>query len=378
MIQALISTLVYQAVCANAELAGTLWDFLLATTCLLVPMLPMIYLYKRVIGSQASVAAFIYALAPVPQEHVRFFDDELEHNERIRLHVLASLDKAIEETMRQAELPRELVRVEITESALNGSSTAMADAVRRFHELELEVWMDDFGSGYSSLNVLKDYDFDVIKIDMQFMSTFDERSRSIVRSVCEMTRLLGIRTVAEGVETDEQLAFLERIGALMRRDTCSASPSPPTRCSRRWRATGRVRARPPDAADRSEGDGFWHGTGRGRRIRASKRPPCRLPWRPGAVNAVKRAEGDRFWHETGRGRHSRIRPRRPCAGSWQPWHGRRRGIRSRIRVCIPCRLPRQAWRETVRGRAGAPPPRPPAAAECGGCHGMARGGRILP
>lgn len=62
MIQALISTLVYQAVCANAELAGTLWDFLLATACLLVPMLPMIYLYKRVIGSQASVAAFIYAL----------------------------------------------------------------------------------------------------------------------------------------------------------------------------------------------------------------------------------------------------------------------------------------------------------------------------
>ena len=325
MIQALISTLVYQAVCANAELASTLWDFLLATACLLVPMLPMIYLYKRVIGSQASVAAFIYALAPAPQEHVRFFDDELEHNERIRLHVLASLDKAIEKdwlriyyqpivevstrklteyealsrwvdpefgflapdqfvvpletalmtckldlnilrlfgrnvrhlreegravfpisfnisrtdlesgidlfgaiekTMRQAELPRELVRVEITESALNGSSTAMADAVRRFHELELEVWMDDFGSGYSSLNVLKDYDFDVIKIDMQFMSTFDERSRSIVRSVCEMARLLGIRTVAEGVETDEQLAFLERIGCTYAQGYLFSKPLP--------------------------------------------------------------------------------------------------------------------------------------------------------
>lgn len=226
MIQALISTLVYQAVCANAELAGTLWDFLLATTCLLVPMLPMIYLYKRVIGSQASVAAFIYALAPVPQEHVRFFDNELEHNERIRLHVLASLDKPIEKTMRQAELPRELVRVEITESALNGSSTAMADALCRFHELELEVWMDDFGSGYSSLNVLKDYDFDVIKIDMQFMSTFDERSRSIVRSVCEMARLLGIRTVAEGVETDEQLAFLERVGCTYARGYLFSKPLP--------------------------------------------------------------------------------------------------------------------------------------------------------
>lgn len=224
MIQALISTLVYQAVCANAELAGTLWDFLLATACLLVPMLPMIYLYKRVIGSQASVAAFIHALAPVPQEHVRFFDDELEHNERIRLHVLASLDKAIEKTMRQAELPRELVRVEITESALNGSSTAMADAVRRFHELELEVWMDDFGSGYSSLNVLMDYDFDVIKIDMQFMSTFDERSRSIVRSVCEMARLLGIRTSPRASRRTSSSRFSSASAAPMRGDTCSASP----------------------------------------------------------------------------------------------------------------------------------------------------------
>lgn len=264
-------------------------------------------------------------LAPTPQEHVRFYDDKLERNERIRLHVLASLDKAIEkdwlriyyqpivevstrklaeyealsrwidpefgfltpdqfvvpledarmtckmdlnilrlfgrdvqrlreegravfpisfnisrtdlesgidlfgtieETMRQAGLPRELVHVEITESALNGSSTAMADAVRRFHELGLEVWMDDFGSGYSSLNVLKDYDFDVIKIDMQFMSTFDERSRSIVRSVCEMARSLGIRTVAEGVETEEQFAFLERIGCTYAQGYLFSKPLP--------------------------------------------------------------------------------------------------------------------------------------------------------
>ena len=133
---------------------------------------------------------------------------------------------AIEEAMRQADLPRELVHVEITESALNGSSTAMADAICRFHELGLEVWMDDFGSGYSSLNVLKDYDFDVIKIDMQFMSTFDERSRSIVRSVCEMARSLGIRTVAEGVETEEQFAFLERIGCTYAQGYLFSKPLP--------------------------------------------------------------------------------------------------------------------------------------------------------
>ncbi len=79
-----------------------------------------------------------------------------------------------------------MVHVEITESALNGDSQVMPRAIEHFHEMGLEVWMDDFGSGYSSLNVLKDYRFNVIKIDMVFLRKFDERSRVIVRSICEM------------------------------------------------------------------------------------------------------------------------------------------------------------------------------------------------
>lgn len=118
----------------------------------------------------------------------------------------------IEDIIARYRLPRELVHVEITESALNGWTFSMQKAVRRFHELGLEVWMDDFGSGYSSLNTLKDYDFDVVKIDMDFLRNFNEKSQTIIRSVCRMCRELGIRTVAEGVETREQFAFLQDAG----------------------------------------------------------------------------------------------------------------------------------------------------------------------
>ena len=63
--------------------------------------------------------------------------------------------------------------------------------------------MDDFGSSYSSLNVLKDYDFDELKIDMEFLANFSEKSRKIVSSIVRMAKDIGVQTLAEGVETKE-------------------------------------------------------------------------------------------------------------------------------------------------------------------------------
>lgn len=136
------------------------------------------------------------------------------------------LYSGIENILRNLSIDRHLIHVEITESALNGDSQVMPQAVERFHAMGLEVWMDDFGSGYSSLNVLKDYRFDVIKIDMAFLRKFDERSKVIVRSICEMARSLGIRTVAEGVETREQFAFLEEVGCTYAQGYLFSKPRP--------------------------------------------------------------------------------------------------------------------------------------------------------
>ena len=87
----------------------------------------------------------------------------------------------------------------------------MHDVIDRFWERGFRVWMDDFGSGYSSLNVLKDYHFDTLKIDMVFLRNFDARSREIVKSVVDMAKRIGVHTLAEGVETAEHFEFLKNI-----------------------------------------------------------------------------------------------------------------------------------------------------------------------
>lgn len=78
--------------------------------------------------------------------------------------------------------------------------------------------MDDFGSGYSSLNLLKDYKFDVLKIDMAFLSSPSKRARNILSSVVAMTKTIGGRSLAEGVETKEQFEFLKRRAAKKYKD----------------------------------------------------------------------------------------------------------------------------------------------------------------
>ncbi len=109
-------------------------------------------------------------------------------------------------------IPRHLICVEITESTVMKDKDRIHDAIRRFHESGIQVWMDDFGSGYSSLNVLKDFDFDLIKIDMLFLRNFDERSKTIIKSTVSMAKKIGLHTLAEGVETVEQAEFLKDIG----------------------------------------------------------------------------------------------------------------------------------------------------------------------
>lgn len=107
---------------------------------------------------------------------------------------------------------RNLICVEITETALVSDMGLLHEAIDRFHKEGFEVWMDDFGSGYSSLNVLKDFDFDEIKIDMGFLRNFNERSKKIVTAAVRMAKELGIHTLAEGVETKEHVDFLKSIG----------------------------------------------------------------------------------------------------------------------------------------------------------------------
>ncbi|MBR3313590.1 MAG: EAL domain-containing protein [Atopobiaceae bacterium] len=120
------------------------------------------------------------------------------------------------ESLDRYGLPHHLIRVEITESALSDQSTSIRDAIERFHEQGMLTWMDDFGSGYSSLNVLRDYQFDLVKFDMSFVKQLDagvaENPNAIMlTNLVSMCKELGLQTLIEGVETTGQLSFLRGI-----------------------------------------------------------------------------------------------------------------------------------------------------------------------
>ncbi|MBQ9862496.1 MAG: EAL domain-containing protein, partial [Lachnospiraceae bacterium] len=80
--------------------------------------------------------------------------------------------------------------------------------------LGFKLWLDDFGSGYSSLNMLKDYSFDVMKIDMVFLKHFGEndKSKTILQSIVNLADSINMETLTEGVEEEEQAEFLKSIG----------------------------------------------------------------------------------------------------------------------------------------------------------------------
>ncbi len=109
-------------------------------------------------------------------------------------------------------LRKSLINIEITETSLVSDHGVITKAIDRFHDEGFEVWMDDFGSGYSSLNVLKDFYFDEIKIDMAFFRNFNNRARTIVSMIIEMAKKMGMHTLAEGVENEDQLVFLKSVG----------------------------------------------------------------------------------------------------------------------------------------------------------------------
>jgi len=120
----------------------------------------------------------------------------------------------VSEISEKYHVPHEFLDIEITESALTEQQNLLTNAVRKLRETGFKVWLDDFGSGYSSLNVLKDYQFDVLKIDMKFLSGFPDNTKTqpILTSIVNLTKQLAMVSLTEGVETQEQFEFLRSIG----------------------------------------------------------------------------------------------------------------------------------------------------------------------
>ena len=125
------------------------------------------------------------------------------------------MEKILKEMDRFRENGREhMARFEITETSYAAIRENRSGILESLRIKNAKILLDDFGSGFSSLGMLQDYDFDILKIDMSFIRKIGEnpKTKSIVHSIIGMAHEIGIKTVAEGVETEEQVSFLRQSG----------------------------------------------------------------------------------------------------------------------------------------------------------------------
>ena len=121
--------------------------------------------------------------------------------------------------------PKVLI-VEITEQDLATGTEQFKEQLRRLKQKGFHIWLDDFGSGYSSLNVFSRFDVDLIKFDMDFLRNLNGANRRILKAMTEIAREMGIHTLAEGMETEEHRDFLREIGCELAQGYLYHRPEP--------------------------------------------------------------------------------------------------------------------------------------------------------
>ena len=119
------------------------------------------------------------------------------------------------ELVKKYDIPPSLIEIEITESFYSEEYDVITKVIDGLRNAGFTILMDDFGSGYSSLNMLKDINVDILKIDMKFLELKNdemEKGTGILETITQMARLMALRVIAEGVERKEQVDFLLDIG----------------------------------------------------------------------------------------------------------------------------------------------------------------------
>lgn len=146
-----------------------------------------------------------------------------------RAHFIESdLAEQIRDDVDKYGAPHELIEIELTESAFFDDKKAIVETIKKLKEFGFAVSMDDFGSGYSSLNSLKDMPLDVLKLDADFFRGEAEGGRGeiVVSEAIKLAKSLNMKTVAEGVEIKDQVAFLANQGCDMIQGFYFAKPMP--------------------------------------------------------------------------------------------------------------------------------------------------------
>ena len=148
----------------------------------------------------------------------------------------------LEDLIKRNELPMNVLELEITESTLMDHPELMIQELNKIKQMGITVAVDDFGSGYSSLNYLKKLPVDVLKIDRSFISDIesDPNDSAIVAGIIALANNLGMSTVAEGVETEAQRYILQNLGCDSFQGYLVSKPIPPELLAEQFLSTEKV------------------------------------------------------------------------------------------------------------------------------------------
>ena len=135
-------------------------------------------------------------------------------------HIIGIVDKY--------HLEHSLIKIELTESAFNDNMIRIIEFLEKLHNSGFIIMMDDFGSGYSNLNMFKDMPVDIVKIDMYFLRNIEnsEKGMIVLESVVHMAKRLGLQIVVEGVETQQQYDYIRKLRCDMIQGYYFAKPMP--------------------------------------------------------------------------------------------------------------------------------------------------------
>ena len=147
---------------------------------------------------------------------------------RVHLNSIDQLINYIDQLIKRYAIPPYLLEFELTETIFTDTVDDTVELMNRLRELGVKVSMDDFGSGYSSLNVLTKLPLDVLKLDKEFLRDFENDSdeKIIIPGIIDMAKKMNLRVVCEGVETMEQVEFLRDVDCDVAQGFLYSKPMP--------------------------------------------------------------------------------------------------------------------------------------------------------
>lgn len=158
-----------------------------------------------------------YIIEQVCKDHKRLLDEgkkvfPVSFNISRKDFFITDMVDFVESMVEKYSISKDLIKIEITESALTSNDYYLREQIERFIKLGYKVWMDDFGSGYSSLNDVGSIPFSGIKLDLVFLRDLTKQKEALINGIIKTAKKFGLEVLTEGVETSKQLELLRECG----------------------------------------------------------------------------------------------------------------------------------------------------------------------